>query len=128
MLIFFNYTYNSNFYQLIFEEKLLNNIEDIKFIHELIPLTLCIFLVGFIGFLESKDFLNILINIELMMLGINFYLITLSIYYGNYIGQIYALCFLAITAAETAIGLGLLILLYRNKGQIAFIETSSLKG
>jgi NADH-quinone oxidoreductase subunit K len=128
MIIFLFNFINFNFYNFIFEEKLLNDIEKLKFIHELIPLTFCIFLVGFIGFIESKDFLNILINIEIMMLGINFYLITLSIYYGSYIGQVYALCFLAITAAETAIGLGLLILLYRNKGQIKFTEISTLKG
>lgn len=40
----------------------------------------------------------------------------------------YALCFLAITAAETAIGLGILILLYRVKGKIAFDEFSTLRG
>jgi NADH-quinone oxidoreductase subunit K len=48
--------------------------------------------------------------------------------YGSYEGQVYALCFLAVTAAETAIGLGLLILFYRSKGQITFAELSTLKG
>jgi NADH-quinone oxidoreductase subunit K len=61
------------------------------------------------------------------MLGVNFYLITTSIFYGSYEGQVYALCFLAVTAAETAIGLGLLVLLYRSKGQITFTELSTLK-
>jgi NADH-quinone oxidoreductase subunit K len=96
--------------------------------YDLLPLTICIFLIGFVGFLESKDFLALLVNIELMMMGINFYLITCSIISGTHLGQLYALCFLAITAAETAVGLGLLILLYRSKGQISFTELSSLKG
>jgi len=39
----------------------------------------------------------------------------------------YALCFLAVTAAETAIGLGLLILMYRAKGRISITELSTLK-
>jgi NADH-quinone oxidoreductase subunit K len=98
------------------------------FSNQLLPLVSCIFLVGVIGFLESKEFLSVLINIEIMMLGINFYLITVSIGFGDYVGQLYALCFLAVTAAETAIGLGLLILLYRAKGRISFSELSTLKG
>jgi len=96
--------------------------------YELLPLAICIFLFGFIGFLESQEFLSVLINIELMMLGINFYLITSSLLLGDFYGQVYALCFLAITAAETAIGLGLLILMYRSKGRITFTELSTLKG
>jgi len=97
-------------------------------IYELIPLAISIFLVGLIGFLESRDFLTLLINVEIMMLGLNFYLITSSIVSGTYLGQVYALCFLAVTAAETAVGLGLLILLYRSKGQIVFTELTTLKG
>jgi NADH-quinone oxidoreductase subunit K len=96
--------------------------------YELLPLAFCIFLVGLIGFLESRDFLTLLINTEVMMLGINFYLITASLITGTQIGQLYALCFLAVTAAETAVGLGLLILLYRSKGQITFVELTTLKG
>jgi NADH-quinone oxidoreductase subunit K len=101
---------------------------NLVYIYDLIPLSICIFLIGLIGFIESKNFLNLLVNTELMMLGINFYLITISLIYGNYEGQIYALSFLAIVASETAIGLGLLILLYRSKGQITFVELSTLKG
>jgi len=110
----------NNYYQ-----SLINNL---SFAHELIPLTIAIFLIGFIGFLESREFLSVLINTEIMMLGINFNLITNSILWGDYYGQVYALCFLAITAAETAVGLGILILLYRTKGKISFDEFSTLKG
>lgn len=109
------------------ESKITSKIENLTYTYELFPLAACIFLVGFVGFIESRDFLTLLVNTELMMLGINFYLITTSIIYGSYEGQIYALCFLAVTAAETAIGLGLLILLYRSKGQITFTELSTLK-
>jgi NADH-quinone oxidoreductase subunit K len=101
---------------------------NLLYCHELLPLTTCIFLIGFLGFLESKDFLSLLINTEIIMLGLNFYVITSSLAWGDYLGQVYALCFLAITAAETAIGLGLLILVYRTKGNIVFTELSTLKG
>ena len=96
--------------------------------HELLALATCIFLAGFVGFLESSEFLTLLINVEVIMLGANFYLITCSLLYGDYFGQLFALCLLAVTAAETAIGLGILILLYRAKGRVDFIETSTLRG
>lgn len=91
------------------------------FDHELISLSLLIFLVGLVGFLTSLDFLSSLINIEIMMLGLNFYFITGSFILGTAAGQFFALCFLALTAAETAIGLGFLILLFRIRGRIAFV-------
>lgn len=103
-------------------------LSDIKFSHELIPLATSIFLIGLAGFLESREFLSLLVNTEIMMLGINFHLITSAVIWGDYRGQVYALCFLAITAAETAIGLGILILLYRVKGKISFDEFSTLRG
>jgi len=110
------------------EEVYSNLLNNLKFSHELIPLSTSVFLIGLVGFLESREFLSLLVNTEIMMLGINFHLITSAIMWGDYRGQIYALCFLAITAAETAIGLGILILLYRVKGKISFDEFSTLRG
>jgi len=94
----------------------------------LLILSTAIFLVGLVSFLESREFLSLLVNTEIMMLGINFHLITSAILWGDYSGQVYALCFLAITAAETAVGLGILILLYRTKGKITFDEFATLRG
>lgn len=102
--------------------------DNLLYNHEFFPLSTAIFLFGVIGFIEGCQFLSILINTEIMMLGINFNLITSAVVWGDYYGQVYALCFLAITAAETAIGLGILILLYRTKGTITFDELSTLKG
>lgn len=118
----------TKFAEWAFIENLYQKIINLNYSHELFPLAICIFLIGFIGFIESKEFLTMLVNVEIMMLGANFYLITGSLIFGDYLGQIYALCFLAVTAAETAIGLGLLILLYRTKGRISFTELSTLKG
>ena len=105
-----------------------NLLAGLKFSHELIPLATSIFLIGLAGFLESREFLSLLVNTEIMMLGVNFHLITSAVVWGDYYGQVYALCFVAITAAETAIGLGILILLYRVKGKISFDEFSTLRG
>lgn len=105
-----------------------NLIANLKYGHELLPLATAVFLCGLVGYIESRDFLSILINTEIMMLGINFHLITSSILWADPYGQVYALCFLAITAAETAVGLGILLLLYRSKGKITFDDYSTLRG
>lgn len=94
------------------------------FKHELIPVALAILFVGVISLITSRDFLNVLINTEIAMLGVNFYLITASMAWGDYYGQMYAICILALTAAETAIGLGLLILLYRTRGSVRFYQNN----
>ena len=95
---------------------------------DLLFFAICIFLLGFLGFINSHDFLSILINIELIMIGINFFLVLLSLNWNDYNGQVYAIIFLALTAAETAVGLGILILLYKTKGSIQFTEFSNLRG
>jgi NADH-quinone oxidoreductase subunit K len=95
-------------------------INPLLFNHELAPVALGLCFVGIVSFISSRNFLHVLINTEIVMLGINFYLITASMHFGDYWGQVYAICILALTAAETAIGLGLLILLYRTRGTIRF--------
>jgi len=100
----------------------------IQSVFELVPLSVCIFLLGFIGILESREFLSLLVSTELVMIGANFNILTSSLVLGDYHGQAYALCILAVTAAETAVGLGLLILLYRSKGSITFNDITTLKG
>jgi NADH-quinone oxidoreductase subunit K len=117
-----------NFTEFNFASTTNSVVSQLFYAHELLPLAICIFLVGLVGFLESKEFLTLLINVEIVMLGINFYLVLCSLFFGDYFGQLYVLCFVAVTAAETAIGLGLLILLYRAKGQITFTELSTLRG
>jgi len=101
---------------------------NLRFCFELIPISIAIFLIGLIGYLESNEFLSILINAEIMMLAINFNLITYSVLWKDYFGQVYALNILAMTAAETVIGLGILILSFRTKANITFDEYATLKG
>jgi NADH-quinone oxidoreductase subunit K len=94
--------------------------------HELVYIAIAVFLTGFVAFIESTNFLSVLISVEIMMLGANFYLIASSVTAGDVIGQVYALCILSATAAETAIGLGILILLYRTRSNISFNQSGVL--
>jgi len=67
-------------------------------------------------------------SIELMLLAINIILILYSVFLDDLIGQIFALLVLTVAAAESAIGLGLLISYYRVRGNINIENINLLKG
>ncbi len=67
-------------------------------------------------------------SLELMFLSVNFNLITLGNYLGDLTGQVFVFFVLTVVAAESAIGLALLIVLFRNKKSIEVDDLSELKG
>ena len=67
-------------------------------------------------------------SLELMFLSVNFNLITLGNYLGDLPGQVFVFFVLTVVAAESAIGLALLIVLFRNKKTIDVDDLSELKG
>ena len=75
-----------------------------------------------------KNFLVILMSIEIMLLAVNLNFIFFSIYLDDLIGQIFALYVLTVRAAESSIGLAILVVYYRLRGIIAVDNISSLKG
>ncbi|MBE50305.1 MAG: NADH-quinone oxidoreductase subunit NuoK [Flavobacteriales bacterium] len=84
------------------------------------------FFIGLSGIiLNKKNIILILISVELMLLAVNFIFLVSSVYLDDRIGQIFALLVLTVAAAETSIGLGILIVYYRTQGSIA-IETINL--
>jgi len=100
-------------------------IEIIKFL----TISLSLFLLGIIGiFLIKKNIIIILISIELMLLAINTNFIIFSIYLDDLTGQIFALFVLTVAAAESAIGLAILVIYYRMKGVVSVNFINSIKG
>jgi NADH-quinone oxidoreductase subunit K len=67
-------------------------------------------------------------SIELMLLAVNLLFIFLSIYLDDIIGQIFSLYILTIAAAESSIGLALIVIYYRLRGTISVDYISSIKG
>ncbi len=67
-------------------------------------------------------------SIELMLLAINFFLITASSIFDNFNGQLFALYILVVAAAESAIGLSILVAYYRVRGTIAVKFINLLRG
>ena len=79
-------------------------------------------------FLNRKNIIVILMSIELMLLAVNTNFIAFSYYLGDVAGQIFVFFILTVAAAEAAIGLAILIVLFRNKRTIDVEELDSLKG
>jgi NADH-quinone oxidoreductase subunit K len=90
--------------------------------------SLLLFFIGLLGAIISRRYLILtLISIELMLLAINLNFIISSIYLDDFIGQIYALIYLTIAAAESAIGLAIVIIYYRLRGSLNLDFINSLK-
>lgn len=82
-------------------------------------INLYIFFLGVIGVLTNRrHFLVVIICIEMMLLSINMYFLLLSIYLDDILGQLFSFFVLTVAAAESSIGLAIIILYYKNRGNI----------
>ena len=88
-----------------------------------------LFLIGLSGiFLNRKNIIILLMSIELMLLSINFNFIIFSVFLDDILGQLFALLVLTVAAAESAIGLAILVIYYRVRGTIAIEFINLMKG
>lgn len=88
-----------------------------------------LFALSVIGiFLNRKNLIVLMMAIELMLLAVNTNFIAFSHYLGDLNGQIFVFFILTVAAAESAIGLAILVLLFRSKSTINVDELNSLKG
>ena len=88
-----------------------------------------LFALSVIGiFLNRKNLIVLLMAIELMLLAVNLNFIAFSRYLGDLSGQVFVFFILTVAAAESAIGLAILVLLFRNVGSIDVEDLGSLKG
>ena len=79
-------------------------------------------------FLNRKNVVILLMCIELMLLAVNTNFIAFSRYLGDETGQVFVFFILTVAAAEAAIGLAILVVLFRNRRSIAVQELNTLKG
>ena len=80
---------------------------------------LTLFLIGILGFvLNRKNIILMLISIEIMLLAITFIILINSLSFEDILGQVFAVYIIVIAAAESAIGLGILVAFYRLRGNI----------
>lgn len=88
-----------------------------------------LFSLGVVGiFLNRKNLIVLLMAIELMLLAVNTNFIAFSHYFGDLNGQLFVFFILTVAAAESAIGLAILVALFRNLSTIHVDDLDSLKG
>ena len=86
----------------------------------------CISVAGI--FINRKNIIILLMAIELMLLSVNMNFVAFSRYLGDVSGQIFVFFILTVAAAESAIGLAILVVLFRNRATINVGELDSMKG
>ena len=91
-------------------------------------LSAILFAIGALGIMRRKNLLMLFFSTEIMLNAANVALVAISKYYGNIDGQIFALFIIAIAASEVAVGLGLLIVMYRRYKSLDLEKISAMKG
>lgn len=86
-----------------------------------------IFAIGIVGVLTRRNAIIIFMSIELMLNSVNLTLVSFSSYMGDLSGQIFVFFVMAVAAAEAAIGLAIVLALFRNKKTIYVDEVNMLK-
>ena len=88
-----------------------------------------LFTMSIIGiFMNRKNLIVLLMAIELMLLAVNMNFVAFSYYLGDMHGQVFVFFILTVAAAEAAIGLAILVLLFRNNASINAEDLNTLKG
>ena len=88
-----------------------------------------LFSLGIFGiFLNRKNVIIILLSLELMLLAVNLNLVAFSSFLHDLTGQVFAMFVLTVAAAESAIGLAIMIVFFRNRGSIEVEDVNVMKG
>ncbi|NIB98892.1 NADH-quinone oxidoreductase subunit NuoK [Halobacterium sp. R2-5] len=90
-------------------------------------LSAAVFCTGVFGILTRENALMFLISVELMLNAANINLVAFSHFYGNVTGQVFSLFVMALAAAEVAIGLGIVLVLYRNFDEVDVRNATTMR-
>ena len=87
-----------------------------------------LFCIGVFGVIARRNAVMVLMSVELILNAVNLNLIAFALMHGNVDGQVFAIYVIAVAAAEVGVGLGMVILVYRNRRSISLDELSEMKG
>ncbi len=96
-------------------------------LEHVIGLSAVLFTIGTIGALTRRNLVVILMSIELMLNAVNLSLVGFSRAFGQVDGHVFVLMVITVAAAEVAVGLGIVISLFRNRDSVNVEEVSLLK-
>ena len=92
-----------------------------------LALSLVMLVIGVVGVMVRRNFITVLMSLELVFNAVNLNLIAFSFRLGDLSGQILAIFVITVAAAEAAIGLGLIIALVRLKNTVSLDEASEMR-
>jgi NADH-quinone oxidoreductase subunit K len=90
-------------------------------------LAAAVFCIGLFGILTRKNALLFLMSVELMLNAANINLVAFSFQHGNLTGQVFSLFTMALAAAEVAIGIGIILVLYRNFDDVDVTKATTMR-
>ena len=93
-----------------------------------LALSFLLFVLGVVGVLVRRNLLTVLMSIELMLNAVNLNLVAFSRQLGDLTGQVFTVFVIAVAAGEAAIGLAIIISLYRLKGSVNLDDAAEMKG
>jgi NADH-quinone oxidoreductase subunit K len=91
-------------------------------------LSAVLFVIGTMGFLLRKNALTVFMSVELMLNAVNLSFIAFSRQFGHFDGQIFVFFVMAVAAAEVAVGLGIIVDIFRSRHSVDVDEVSWLRG
>jgi NADH-quinone oxidoreductase subunit K len=90
-------------------------------------LSAAVFCTGLFGILTRRNALMFLMSVELMLNAANINFVAFSHYHGNLTGQVFSLFTIALAAAEVAIGIGIILVLYRNFKDVDVTKATTMR-
>jgi len=96
-------------------------------LNQYILLCSIIFSIGVIGVLIRRNAIVIFMSVELMLNSVNLLLTAFSVYHGDATGQVFVFFIMALAAAEVAVGLAIIVMIYRNTNSIDINVLNRLK-
>lgn len=98
-------------------------------IHHYLAVSAIIFTIGIFGiFVNRKNVVIVLMSVELILLSVNINFVAFSAHLNDLTGQVFALFILTVAAAEAAVGLAILVVYFRNRGDISVDHINMMKG
>lgn len=90
-------------------------------------LSAALFTIGVVGVMVRRNIIIVFMSIELMLNAVNINLVAFSHQLQHTVGQVFAIFVIAVAAAEAAVGLGIILALYRNKETVNIDEMNLMK-
>jgi len=108
-------------------ETIVQNIQGVPLNHYILFCSI-IFAIGVMGVLTRRNVIIIMMSVELMLNSVNLLLTAFSVHHGDPAGQVFVFFIMALAAAEVAVGLAIIVMVYRNTRSVDINALNRLRG